>query len=237
MNPKQENTGIWLNWFDHERLAGENMAIDELLYRQCCERSSAIVRFYGWTNPAISIGYFQRYDAALAERTVIVRRCTGGGTVFHENDITYSLIVPSNHQLYQVGRSRSYRIITEVIVSALAGFDIPGEIARCNCDSIGKPETSRCFDSPVMNDVVVAGRKVAGAAQKRNRFGLLHQGSIKASNLDARHFEKFKNDLADKFADRFNSTSGHYVPDETLLKGARTLVTIKYGNDSWNKKR
>jgi lipoate-protein ligase A len=69
------------------RSAAINMAIDEALLETAKIPS---IRFYRWNSPALSFGYFGKFaDVAdyAAERD-LVRRWTGGGIVFHGDDLT-----------------------------------------------------------------------------------------------------------------------------------------------------
>ena len=72
-----------------------NMAIDEVLLSG---GRSAILRFYRWNTPAISFGYFVTFAeaCAAADDRVMVRRWTGGGIVFHGDDLTYSIVIPAS---------------------------------------------------------------------------------------------------------------------------------------------
>ena len=75
------------------RSAAMNMAIDEALLEHATVSS---IRFYRWHSPALSFGYFGKFsDVAIyeAERD-LVRRWTGGGIVFHGDDLTYSIVIP-----------------------------------------------------------------------------------------------------------------------------------------------
>src|ERR1700761_7523358 len=82
--------------------AGFNMALDEALLEAMPRLLKPVLRFYGWTEPAVSFGYFQKYSEI--ERTTLlrplVRRPTGGGLVPHDADWTYSLAFPTVHEWY-----------------------------------------------------------------------------------------------------------------------------------------
>ena len=71
--------------------AAMNMAIDEALLESA---TVASIRFYGWHSPALSFGYFGRFSdvAIYAGERDLVRRWTGGGIVFHGDDLTYSIV-------------------------------------------------------------------------------------------------------------------------------------------------
>ena len=156
--------------------AALNMAIDEALLRAA---SAPTLRVYRWARPAVSFGYFGKWaDAARARpEWEIVRRWTGGGIVPHGEDVTYSLVVPRVHPFFAVGPAESYRLIHEcvaaVLGNALLASTVPPQISAA------------CFESPVLHDVLMADRKVAGAAQRRSKLGLLHQGSIQCAEFDS----------------------------------------------------
>ena len=80
------------------RGAALNMALDEVLL---AEAIAPALRVYQWACPAVSFGYFGRHAEVAAEfpEREMVRRWTGGGTVLHGEDITYSLFVPKAHPL------------------------------------------------------------------------------------------------------------------------------------------
>jgi hypothetical protein len=86
-----------------------------------------------------------------------------------------------------------------------------------------------CFANPVVSDVIENGRKIAGAAQRKTRSGLLHQGSIQRGNLD----ERFRNAFARLLGDRI--IAGSIGTD--VLRVAEGLAAAKYGTDSWLRRR
>src|SRR4029077_3213024 len=96
------------------RSAAINMAIDEALLETAKIPS---IRFYRWNSPALSFGYFGRFADVVpyAAQRDLVRRWTGGGIVFHGEDLTYSIVIPGSHPAF-VESSRS---IYEKVHSAL----------------------------------------------------------------------------------------------------------------------
>jgi lipoate-protein ligase A len=151
-----------------------NMALDDALLRAAPERGRPLLRFYGWNASAVSIGFFQMFSPDLAPGRPVVRRPTGGGFVDHARDMTYTVVVPAGHALWRVATTESYRRIHEAVAAALRRAGWVAELAPC----CGAATPGVCFAGPVQFDVVVAGQKVAGAAQRRLKRGLLHQGSI-----------------------------------------------------------
>jgi lipoate-protein ligase A len=81
----------------------------------------------------------------------------------------------------------------------------------------------------VRADVLIDGRKIAGAAQRRTRRGLLQQGSIQGIDLQT--------DLAQRFARELSTGRSERKVDEKILNRARELAEQKYGSESWLRKR
>ena len=150
--------------------------------RRCWKRVARlrrpVLRFYGWTEPAATFGYFQKY--AEVERATslrpLIRRPTGGGIVPHDADWTYSLAFPPGHEWHSLKAEESYRRVHEWIQSAFAELKIATELAPWK--SAPGRAGSRCFVGYEKSDLLWHGKKIAGAAQRRNKLGLLIQGSV-----------------------------------------------------------
>src|SRR6266568_1934293 len=169
------------------RSAATNMAIDETLLEVVTIPS---IRFYRWNSPALSFGYFGKFAdvADYATERDLVRRWTGGGIVFHGDDLTYSIVIPETEPAFGESSMSIYEKIHNALCAALVLSGQDGELA-----TNGAPKISdSCFANPVRADVLSNGRKIAGAAQRRTRRGLLQQGSIQ--NVD------LSNEFADQFA-------------------------------------
>ncbi len=206
--------------------AARNMAIDEALLRTAAQRSRPLLRIYSWQRPAITIGYFQEFPAHLANVYEIARRPTGGGLVYHGDgvDTTYTVVGPPTHSLYTMGTADAYRVIHQAVVAAL------GSRSQITDHKSPPPRSSyECFQNPVLGDVVGDGRKLAGGAQRRNKCGMLHQGSIAATVAVDR--------LQRAFAETFGVTLVEYrlTPIESAL--ADELVEKKYATENWNRRK
>ena len=92
----------------------------------------------------------------------------------HDADWTYSLTVPTGSDWYALRAEDSYRAMHEWVAAAFCRLDVPAELAAC----CRKEVPGRCFAGYEKYDVLWLGRKIAGAAQRRNRLGLLIQGSV-----------------------------------------------------------
>ncbi len=152
------------------------MAVDAALLEAAAAPGQPVLRFYSWTQAAASFGYFQKY-AEVAEATrlrPLVRRPTGGGLVPHDADWTYSVAFPPTAAWYGLKAVESYRRMHEWVRAAFLNLDIRTELAA-DCR---KALPGQCFAGYEKFDVLWQGKKIAGAAQRRTRDGLLIQGSV-----------------------------------------------------------
>ncbi len=158
------------------------MALDEALLEAMPRLGQPVLRFYSWTKPSASFGYFQRF--VEVERATLlrplVRRSTGGGIVPHDADWTYSLAFPAGHEWYSLAAIDSYRRIHEWIQAAFGKLNVPTDLAE-SCRRVGP---GQCFVGHEKFDLLWRGKKIAGAAQRRTRDGLLIQGSIQPPPLE-----------------------------------------------------
>jgi len=143
-----------------------NMAIDRaILVSNSKGHVPPTVRFYGWQPSAISIGYFQslkdEVDIDICDKLGVdyVRRITGGGAVFHENELTYSIVLSESHPSITKNILDSYGRICGGIIKGL-------NILGIDADYI-----------PI-NDIVSNGKKISGNAQTRKFKTLLQHGTI-----------------------------------------------------------
>lgn len=165
-----------------------NMAVDEAILHAHAEGAvPPTVRFYGWKEPTLSIGYFQKIlrEINLAECSVrgidIVRRLTGGRAVLHDQELTYSIIVNENHPLIPKTVTASYRFLSEGLLQALHAMGISARMnmPRAAYGQVRHAHSSAaCFDAVSHYEITVAGRKIIGSAQLRKDGILLQHGSI-----------------------------------------------------------
>jgi lipoate-protein ligase A len=213
-----------------------NMSIDEALLETA---RIPIIRFYRWRSSALSFGYFGKFsDVAIyaAERD-LVRRWTGGGIVLHGDDLTYSIVIPASDPPFDESSIAIYEKIHRALADALnevgeravvAGGVDPRGIALARTAGVTAAGYN-CFTNPVRADVMMDGRKIAGAAQRRTRRGLLQQGSIQGFAINR--------DLAQKFAQALSANCSAFEINEEILQRARELAQQKYGTESWLRMR
>ena len=203
-----------------------NMAIDEALLREVRE---PVLRIYEWSVPAVSLGYFQ--PAALAGERPFVRRYTGGGLVDHAHDVTYTIVLPRKHPWMELSMPESYCLVHQGVQAALAACGIESELTP----AAHAVESEACFAKPVRFDIVAGASKLSGAAQRRTREGMLHQGSIllpdPARNA---HLRKI---FAAAFASQMELAmrAGDLSPSEAAR--AADLERDRYATDAWNRSR
>ncbi|UCG71228.1 MAG: lipoate--protein ligase family protein [Thermoplasmata archaeon] len=142
------------------------MSIDEsIMVHVGQDYSPPTIRLYGWLPPAVSIGYFQ----GLAEEVDLekckdlgidyIRRITGGGAVFHEHEVTYSLTIPEIDPLIPHNVLDSYKVICQGIIEGLGSLGIGAEFVP-------------------LNDIIVGGKKISGSAQTRRNHTVLQHGTV-----------------------------------------------------------
>ncbi|MEI6350375.1 MAG: hypothetical protein WCP06_04640 [Verrucomicrobiota bacterium] len=212
--------------------AALNMAVDEVLL---IHARNPVLRVYGWARPAVSFGYFEPW-APVAQAhpdREWVRRWTGGGVVLHGEDWTYSIIVPRDLPFARVGAAESYRLLHELLAGAMRRASLPGMGGMGGGDVALTPESAHkishaCFENPAQYDVLLAGQKIAGAAQRRSRWGMLHQGSVQGVALTG----NFADCLAGGLAKTVTTRS--FSPD--ALAEAEELAATKYGTEEWQRR-
>ena len=197
-----------------------NMALDEVLLATARE---PLLRIYRWQAAAVSFGYFGKYApfATAWPGREIVRRMTGGGVVPHGADLTYSLIVPAGHAFAARSPREVYRAVHETICALLFQS---GETSALAVPPTGAG-TGVCFESPAEFDLLARGKKVAGAALRRTRHGLLLQGSIQELPV----LETLRSRLASAFAAQV--FAAECTPQQ--LVAAHSLALEKYATLAW----
>ena len=214
--------------------AAFNMALDEALLEAMARLQKPVLRFYGWTEPAATFGYFQKYSevGAATKLHPLIRRPTGGGIVPHDADWTYSAVFPPGHEWHSLKAEESYRRIHDWLRLAFAELKIETELAPCCKKSL----PGQCFVGHEKSDLLWRGKKIAGAAQRRNKLGLLIQGSVQPPPvpLARGNFESAMIRVAES---HFRVRWTECVPDAALHKDAVKLASEKYSQACYNQKR
>jgi lipoate-protein ligase A len=228
-----------------------NMAADEAMLESAVGGVAAL-RFYTWAEPTLSLGYFQpaadRLSDANLARLAWVRRATGGAAIVHHHELTYALALPPGKEW----ASREHWICRfhHVVQAVLARRGVAAHAVVCGEEQ--KLGAVVCFLHQTPGDLLVAGSKVAGSAQRKMRGALLQHGSILLHRSEyAPHLAGVcdgaaaprvaAGDLANDLAAAFAADTGwDVVPAAwTAAEVARTAAIRgeKYANPEWNEKR
>lgn len=165
-----------------------NMALDEVLFAAVSQGvCPPVLRFYQWQAPTLSLGYGQDYasslNAGFCQRAgiAVVRRMTGGRAVIHDRELTYSLVSPEKNGLFPGSIQGNYAVVAEVLKTAMESLGLAVELAlgrRSSPSGTRDYRYNACFNSPSVHELVVAGRKISGSAQMRQRGFFLQHGSL-----------------------------------------------------------
>ncbi len=207
-----------------------NMAIDEAI--MIAHREGLVpptIRFYQWSPPAVSLGYFQDLqkeidvDVCQDMGIGIVRRPTGGKAVLHDKELTYSFIIRESHPLVNDSILETYKKISGGMIRGLSYLGITAELVplreKFKSESFPKGEKSEihhsdfksiCFSVPSQYEVQVEGKKIVGSAQVRKREIVLQHGSLLIELDRDKLFSVFNFpsvQIRERFNTRFKATS------------------------------
>ncbi len=214
---------------DIPRDCSTNIALDEVFFTK--ENFEDIFRFYRWTGPAYTIGYFQKFPSQKTDNYSVVRRLTGGLSVLHNTDLSYSLIVSDKIWPYIYNQEATYKIIHENIRKSLEKINI-----FCDKTIIETDNTKNysCVQTLYKDDLLLNGKKIVGSCQRRRGKKILVEGSI--------HL-KFTQEETNSFTNEFFKNLSNSLKCNTINKDltkeeidlAAKLCTDKYNTDKWNK--
>ena len=245
-----------------------NMSVDQALLETADKTGRITLRFYRWSRPTLSLGYFQshldRSNHASSQECDLVRRKTGGGAILHDNELTYSLCVPSLNR-WSRRNSDLYEMVHQTIIDYLKSLGVRSYFYRDETDADRQNEfdgkevigTSdpvidqrafMCFHRRSAGDICIRGHKVVGSAQRRLKHSILQHGSILlgrsefASNiLGIEDLQDQAVDSEQVIADMSESLEISLQVGMNLEKlspdeslTAEKICSKQFGNDDWN---
>ncbi|MBT3393136.1 MAG: hypothetical protein HN833_01400 [Elusimicrobiaceae bacterium] len=223
----------------------QHMAVDEILKDEVYNNKERqiILRFFNWQpKDSVTFGYAQFFKEVLEKVSAknipyenIVRRPTGGGIVFHLDDITFSLIFPHENAVEKP--QDIYDKLHNKIKLHFRGenFNTQGEVSKENYAPSLKNQAGQCFENPVSNDILDAdGKKVLGGAIRRFDNIILYQGSFQTSN--ARTNKQIKQNIIKGVEDFFGIVLKSKDIEPATLEQAKQLSQTKYETEGWIKK-
>jgi lipoyl(octanoyl) transferase len=231
-----------------------NMSADEALLESAALHGVASLRFYTWSEPTLSLGYFQPAADRLADPNLAglawVRRATGGAAIVHHHEVTYALALPPGREWASAEHwiCRVHHMIQRV----LANGGIKTHAVVCGEEQKLGPVV--CFLHQTPGDLLLSGSKVVGSAQRKMKGALLQHGSILLRRSEfAPHLAGICDgapDLGERFNERtlpellngaFAADTGWAVtPGEWTAAEAERTAAIraeKYAHPAWNEKR
>jgi len=191
-----------------------------------------ILHDYEWSSEAATYGYFidpytfLRKDVVERRGLVLAKRPTGGGIILHLCDLAFSFLLPATHPAYSQNTLNNYSYVNNIVIEVLQQF--LGEKKDLQLLS-EEPQNFRercrhfCLAKPTKYDVMLSGRKVGGAAQRRTKDGFLHQGSINIGSVPRDYLEDIIKD--DNVIDAMTRNSCSLLGDNWTLHRLREART------------
>lgn len=241
------------------------MAADEALLLAAAESGLATLRFYRWSEPTLSLGYFQphedRRQHPASRKCAVVRRQTGGGAILHDRELTYSLTLPAAHPMAR-NSQQLYSAVHDAFIAALEPFIVTQKSAwklrRLNQRPKGfaTQEPFMCFARRACGDVLLVDAtendsKLLGSAQRRHRGAILQHGSLLLESspaapelagwLDLTGIEISMDGLVDSVTVSLaDALALHAIPGRfpfELKSNADQFANSKYSGPAWTKRR
>lgn len=172
----------WRVIYDPPTAGPRNMAVDVAIMQSVATGDSPpTLRLYAWQPACLSLGYGQKIRDVdqyrlKAHGWQLVRRPTGGKAILHTDELTYSVVLPLDHDLAQGDIITSYHRLSRALIHALQYLGLSPRSEK-------QPQSNRaigpvCFEVPSHYEITADGRKLIGSAQMRRRDGLLQHGSL-----------------------------------------------------------
>ncbi|MEX1247613.1 MAG: biotin/lipoate A/B protein ligase family protein [Anaerolineales bacterium] len=168
-----------------------NMAVDAAILEMVVEgKTPPTLRFYDWDPACLSLGFAQNYadvdeEGRAARGWDVVRRPTGGRAILHTDELTYSVIGPSDEPRLSGGVLESYKRLSEGLMQALKILGLPVEQQPMHGvenqrlgNGFGNADNPVCFEVPSDYEITLHGKKIIGSAQARRKGGVLQHGSL-----------------------------------------------------------
>ncbi|MDG2221613.1 MAG: biotin/lipoate A/B protein ligase family protein [Rubripirellula sp.] len=233
----------------------ENMSIDQALLESTSHGKVPALRFYRWSRPTLSLGYFQKFadrdTHAESGGLDWVRRSTGGGAIVHHHELTYSLFLPADRS---TGHHRDlYTQVHGEVAASLREFGVTAVPYRMLSRSLlaSTPAPFLCFQRRTDEDLVVSGYKILGSAQRKVRGAVLQHGSLllKSSSYAPQlpgiaeltatlpPIQQLSEKLANRLANRLELDWQEDGLRDQELESAAKIAVAKFGSTQWKRRR
>lgn len=237
--PYQIGSGVW------------NMAVDDALLQTAATEAKASLRFYGWSVPTLTLGYFQAYEPALAHPHLAglpwLRRPSGGAALVHHHELTYALALPEGKD-WQAGSAWLFCFHT-LVRDVLGQMGIKADLVSPG-NEVKRGEVL-CFLHQTPGDLLVSGCKVAGSAQRKQHGALLQHGGILLAHsphtpeipgiLELTGLSLDARSLANALVAELSTQTGWSLADEDWTAAEQEVIVEqvrdRYTSKSWNERR
>lgn len=207
---------------------------DSLLLSTLSPEGPLLLHLYEWSAPSLTYGHFSdpskhlNLDAVHQLQLQMARRPTGGGIIFHLTDFAFSILIPANHPRFSLNTLENYSFINGWVSKVVSEFSLGHQnpsLYKQESSSLNTKHYPFCMAKPTLYDLLINGKKVGGAAQRRTKQGLLHQGSLSLAPTPEYILKKVlkeKEGVMQSISNEAGYLLGHASEDE--IKQARLTI-------------
>lgn len=217
----------------------EHMALDETVVK--LRPAEVSLRFFHWDHtPAVTYGYAQPYQEVRRSLSPsfsgsFTRRPTGGGVVFHTDDLTFSLVFQHSGKPAAIYRNLHAQIVRSLVIKGKKGILLKGAVSKESYRPSQNHLATACFINPVENDVLAEdGHKILGGALRRFGTTVLYQGSLQLPG--ARTVPLLKQAVIEAVRAFLAVDLKPCAVAQPLLCSARMLAQTCYQTPAWKEK-
>jgi lipoyl(octanoyl) transferase len=228
-----------------------NMAADEIMLESAADSGVPSLRFYTWSEPTVSLGYFQPAAARLADPLTAslawVRRPSGGAAILHHHELTYCLALPAGSQWQ--GKDSWLCRFHHLVTSVLQSFGVVSRGVVCGEEK--KLGEFLCFLHQTPADLLIGSSKIVGSAQRKLRGALMQHGSIILERspyapavpgiVELSGKRIAADELSTRLADAFSAETGWELQltsfTDVEIEQVALISRNKYSSSMWNEKR
>lgn len=218
-----------------------NMALDEKIFSQYLEDGIPVFRVYLWQAPSFTYGISKYpenlidFGKCLSNRVQVVKRMTGGGILFHDDEITYSFVCSKEDVKEPQNVFVSYREICAFLIKFYESLGLKALFAKETQGFKGMCAPHElCSASHEKYDIVINNKKIGGNAQKRRRQAIFQHGSIPCSidwDFVRRHLKNFPEHIysgATSLSEELTHVPGKDILEQRLIDAFSHVFHVNF---------
>lgn len=203
-----------------------NMELDKKIFQQYLEDGVGVLRLYRWEQPSFTYGFSQNPENEInlakckADGVEIAKRITGGGILFHHDELTYSFVCSKLDVGEPSGVFVDYRNICKFLMHFYESLGLAPSFALQAKDFKNKSTPSElCSAAHEKYDIVINGKKIGGNAQKRKRQVIFQHGAIPC-RIDWNFVRKYLKFLPENISEYVTTLRDELkiVPEKDILE-------------------